>query len=118
MIPAKADAEAQQAVPDEARRPRRWQARRGRRTVLFVEAAHFVYGPFLGGVGCLARPFVPAPAGRKRYHVLAALDAVAHRLLRVSTHCRIDAAAGCPWLRQVAAAGRPRPMTLVLDNAR
>ncbi len=118
MIPAKADVEAQQAFLDEALRPRLRQARRGLRTVLFVDAAHFVYGPFLGFVWCLARLFVPAPAGRQRYNVLAAIDAVTHRLIRVTNHCRIDAASVCQLLRQIAAAGLPGPITLVLDNAR
>jgi len=118
MIPAKADVAAQQAFLDEELRPRLRQARRGLRTVLFVDAAHFVYGPFLGFVWCLARLFVPAPAGRQRYNVLAAIDAVTHRLIRVSNHCRIDAASVCQLLRQIAAAGLSRPITLVLDNAR
>ena len=98
--------------------PRLRQAERGQRAVLFVDAAHFVYGPFLGFVWCLVRLFVPAPAGRKRYSVLGALDAVTRRLIRVSTTGGVGAAAVCALLRAVAAAGLGRPVTLVLDNAR
>jgi transposase len=67
---------------------------------------------------CLVRLFLPGPSGRKRYNVLAALDAVTHRVLRVSNHAYINACSVCDLLRQVAAAGLPRPITLVLDNAR
>jgi transposase len=85
---------------------------------LFVDAAHFVYGPFLGFLWCLVRLFVPAPSGRKRYNVLAALDAVTHQVIRVANHAYINAESVCQLLRQIAAAGLSRPITLVLDNAR
>jgi transposase len=86
--------------------------------VLFVDAAHFVYGPFLGFLWCLVRLLVPGPCGRKRYNVLAALNAVTHEVIRVANHSYINAESVCALLRQVAAAGLPRPITLVLDNAR
>jgi transposase len=86
--------------------------------VLFVDAAHFVFGPFLGYLWCLVRLLVPGPSGRKRYNVLAALNAVSHEVLRVANHSYINAESVCTLLRQVAAAGLPRPITLVLDNAR
>jgi transposase len=83
-----------------------------------VDAAHFVYGPFLGYLWCLVRLFVPGPSGRRRYNVLAALDAVTHRVIRVSNHAYINAGSVCALLREVANAGLRRPITLVLDNAR
>jgi transposase len=86
--------------------------------VLFVDAAHFVFGPFLGFLWCLVRLFVPGPSGRQRYNVLAALNAVTHEVIRVANHASINADSVCDLLRQVAAAGLPRPITLVLDNAR
>jgi transposase len=86
--------------------------------VLFVDAAHFVFGPFLGFLWCLVRLFVPGPCGRQRYNVLAALNAVTHEVLRVANHAYINAESVCDLLRLVAAAGLPRPITLVLDNAR
>jgi transposase len=94
------------------------QAERGRRAVLFVGAAHFVYGPLVGFVWGLVRLFVAAPAGRQRYSVSGALDAVTRRLIRVSTTGGVGAAAVGDLLRAVAAAGLGRPVTLVLDNAR
>jgi transposase len=86
--------------------------------VLFVDAAHFVYGPFLGFLWCLARLFVPGPSGRKRYNVLAALNAITHEIIRVANGTYINAETVCALLRQVASAGLPGPITLVLDNAR
>lgn len=77
-----------------------------------------MYGPFLGFLWCLVRLFVPAPSGRKRYNVLAALDAVTHQVIRVANHAYINAESVCQLLRQIAAAGLARPITLVLDNAR
>ena len=103
---------------EEKLEPRLEQARRGRRQVYFVDAAHFVLAPFLGCLWCAARLFVRAPSGRKRYNVLGAFDAVTHRLIRVSNDDYINAESVCALLRLVAAAGVGLPITLVLDNAR
>ena len=84
----------------------------------FVDAAHFVFAPFLGFLWCAARLFVRAASGRKRYNVLGALDAVTHELIRVTNHDYINAESVCALLRAVAAAAVGRPITLVLDNAR
>jgi transposase len=117
-VPAKADHQEQADFLDDELQPRLEQARRGKRTLLFVDAAHFVYGPFLGYLWYLVRLFVPGPSGRKRYHVLAALDAISHRVIRVSNHAYINAESVCALLREVAGAGLKGPITLVLDNAR
>jgi hypothetical protein len=97
--------------------PRLDQALKGQRTVLFVDAAHFVWGPFLGYLWCLVRLFIKAPAGRQRYNVLAALDAVTHKLHRFCNVGYINAESVCALLRQVAGAV-PGPVTMILDNAR
>jgi transposase len=99
--------------------PRLEEARQGLRQVLFVDAAHFVHASFLGVLWCLVRLCVRAASGRKRYNVLAALDAVSQRLFQVSNHSYINAETVCQLLRAVAAAAAPGiPLTLVLDNAR
>jgi transposase len=98
--------------------PRLEEARRGRRQVYFVDAAHFVFAPFLGFLWCATRLFVRAASGRKRYNVLGALDAVTHRLIRVTNQGYINAESVCALLRAVAEAGVGLPITLVLDNAR
>ena len=117
-IPAKADHAEQEAFLDDELRPRLDQAEKGKRAVLFVDAAHFVFGPFLGYLWCLVRLLLPGPPGRKRYNVLAALDAVTHRVIRVSNHAYINAQSVCDLLREVASAGLGKPVTLVMDNAR
>jgi transposase len=98
--------------------PRLEQARRGQRQVYFVDAAHFVFAPFLGCLWCVARLFVRAASGRKRHNVLGALDAVTHRLIRVTNQAYINAESVCSLLRAVAGASVGLPITLVLDNAR
>jgi transposase len=118
MVPAKADLTQQAEFLETKLKPRLKQAECGKRTVLFVDAAHFVYGPFLGFLWCLVRLFVAAPSGRKRYNVLAALDAITHQVIRVTNHGYINAESVCQLLRQIAAAGLARPLTLVMDNAR
>jgi hypothetical protein len=67
---------------------------------------------------CMVRLLIPGPSGRQRYSVLATLNAVTHEVNRVA-HCNyINAESVCTLLRQVAAAGLPWPITLMLDNAR
>jgi transposase len=99
--------------------PRLEEAEQGRRQVYFVDAAHFVFASFLGLVWCWARLCIRAASGRKRYNVLAALNAVSHELIGVSNHSYINAESVCLLLRAVADAAVPGvPITLVLDNAR
>jgi transposase len=111
-------AREQAAFVQEELGPRLKQARQGRRQVYFVDAAHFVFAPFLGCVWCAARLFVRAASGRKRYNVLGALDAVTHRLIRVTNFDYINAESVCALLHAVAEAAVGLPITLVLDNAR
>ena len=98
--------------------PQLRQARQGCRQVYFGDAAHFVFAPFLGCVWCAVRLFVRAASGRKRYNVLGALDAVTHRMIRVTNDGYINAESVCALLRAVAEASVGLPITLVLDNAR
>jgi transposase len=111
-------AQEQATYVEEKREPRLEQARRGQRQVDFVDAAHFVLAPFLGSLWCAARLFVRAASGRKRYNVLGALDAVTHRLIRVTNDGYINAESVCALLHAVAGAAVGLPITLVLDNAR
>jgi transposase len=108
----------QAAFVEDKLEPRLEQARQGQRQVYFVDAAHFVFAPFLGCLWCVARLFVRAASGRKRYNVLGALDAVTHRLVRVTNQGYINAESVGSLLRAVAGASVGLPITLVLDNAR
>jgi transposase len=86
--------------------------------VFFVDAAHFVLAPFLGMLWCFARVFIPAPAGRQRFNVLGALNALTHELVTVTNNTYINAHSVCELLRRLATLPRTVPITLVLDNAR
>ena len=103
---------------DEKLWPRLRQAQRLRRVVCFVDAAHFVHRAFLGYLWCFVRLWVRGPSGRKRFHVLGAIDAVTHELTTVVNDTAIDAIAVCELLRKLADRYAGLPVTLVLDNAR
>jgi len=118
MVPAKADTEEQQRFLQEKLEPRLTEARQGKRAVFFVDAAHFVLQPFLGYLWCFVRLFIRAPAGRKRFNVLAALHALSHQVVTVTNDSYINAVSVCDLLRQLAAQNLGIPLTLVLDNAR
>jgi transposase len=86
--------------------------------VVFVDAAHFVFAPFLGILWCVQRLFVKAPSGRQRFNVLAARHATSHELFTVTTLTSITATTVCDLLGLLAGASPNLPLTLVLDNAR
>jgi hypothetical protein len=118
LIPAKADADAQREFLDERLRPRLRQAKRLRRVVCFVDAAHFVHGPYLGYLWCFVRLPMRGPSGRERFNVPGAIDAVTHELTTVCNDTVINAEVVCELLRKLSARYVGLPMTLVLDNAR
>lgn len=118
MVPAKADVEVQEEFKKKELEPRLEEAKAGTRAVFFVDAAHFVLAPFLGLLWCFERIFVRAPAGRQRFNVLGALNAITHELVTVTNDTYINAESVCQLLRDIAALGLGVPITLVLDNAR
>jgi len=118
MIPAKADPEKQESFIKEELEPRFEEARGGQRVVFFVDAAHFVLAPFLGILWCFTRLFIKAPAGRKRFNVLGALNAVTHELVTVTNDTYINAQSFCDLLWCISRLDIKVPITLILDNAR
>jgi transposase len=117
-IPAKADPQAQEEFKNNELLPRLEEAEQGKRTVFFVDAAHFVFSAFLGWLWSFARVFVRAPSGRQRFNVLGALNAITHELLTVTNTGYINAQSVCMLLEQIAALSLATPITLVMDNAR
>lgn len=117
-VPGKADAQLQLEFFNEKLQPRLEQAARGERKVFFVDAAHFVLGPFLGMVWCFARPFLKTPSGRQRYNVLGAVDSHTKEFISVRTRENIDASSVCELLYQIRCAHPEGAITLVMDNAR
>jgi len=118
MIPAKADPEKQEAYLEEEMQPRLAEAKSGKRAVFFLDAAHFVLAPFLGFLWSFQRIFIRAPAGRKRFNVLGALNAITHELITVTNDSYINAESVCELLHKLAALDLDIPITLFLDNAR
>jgi transposase len=118
MVPAKADPDAQAAYKEALLEPRLADAQAGKRTVFFVDAAHFVLAPFLGFLGCFRRVFIKAPAGRQRFNVLGALKAFTHELITVTNDTYLNAESVCEVLRKLAALNLAVPITPFLDNAR
>jgi len=118
MIPAKADSEKQERFIKEELEPRLEEAESGKRVVFFVDAAHFVLAPFLGILWSFTRLFIKAPAGRKRFNVLGALNAITHELITVTNDTYINAQSFCDLLWRISHLNIRVPITLVLDNAR
>lgn len=83
-----------------------------------MDAAHFVFAPFLGIVWCWQRLFVKAPSGRQRLNVLAALNAMTQELCTVENLTYITAETVCELLHRLARGHQGIPITIILDNAR
>ena len=118
MIPAKADPDEQERFVQEQLTPQLEAAKKGQRTVFFMDAAHFVLSPFLGFLWAFSRIFIRAPAGRSRFNVLGALNAITHELILVCNDTDINAERVCDLLKKIADQYVGLPITIVLDNAR
>jgi len=75
-------------------------------------------GAFLGFLWCFERLFVKAPSGRKRFNVLAALNAITHEVVTVTNDSYINALSVCELLQKLADLPLEIPITIILDNAR
>jgi transposase len=98
--------------------PRLEAAQAGRGHVFFVDAAHFVYGTFLGCVWSFVRLWVRAASGRQRFNVLGAWNAVTRKLTYVANTTVVNTDTMCELLWKIAAQDLIGPITVVLDNAR
>ena len=116
-IPAKADVIQQKKFKEEKLAPRLEEALAGRRTLFFVDSAHFVLGAFLGYLWSLTRIFVRTPSGRQRFNVLGALNAVTKEVLAVTNDTYITSIQVCELLQRIAK-NTIGPITIVLDNAK
>ncbi|OQW88997.1 MAG: IS630 family transposase [Thiotrichaceae bacterium IS1] len=117
-IPAKACLQTQEDFKKNELLPRLEQAKQRQREVFWVDAAHFVLGSWLGYFWSFVRLFIKAPAGRQRFNVLAALNAITYQLITVTNNDYINAQSVCTLLQKLASSERGLPITLVLDNAR
>lgn len=108
----------QAAFRDTQLKPRLDAAAAGQGHVFFVDAAHFVFGTFLGCLWSFTRIFVRAASGRQRFNVLGAWNAITRELTAVTNTTVVNTETMCQLLHKIAAAGLSGPITLVLDNAR
>jgi len=69
-------------------------------------------------VWCFVRYFIPTPAGRKRFNVLGAVDALTKEIIMVVNETTVTAETVCQLLSKLAAHVTEGPITVVLDNAR
>jgi transposase len=83
-----------------------------------MDAAHFVFAPFLGIVWCWPRLCVKAPSGRQRLTVLAALNAMTQELGTGENLTYITAETVCELLHRLVGAHPGIPIPSILDNAR
>ncbi len=118
MIPAKADPDEQEEFIINQLEPLLEEAKSGQRHVYFVDAAHFVLAPLLGFLWSFTRLFIKAPAGRKRFNVLGALNAYTHEIVTVTNDTYINALSICQLLEQLATKHVDGAITLIMDNAR
>jgi transposase len=99
-------------------KPRLDAAVAGNGHVLFVDAAHCVYGTYLCCLWSILRVFVRAASGRQRFNVLGAWNAVTRTFLAVTNTTVVNTDTMCQLLRTIAAEKLVGPVTVVLDNAR
>ena len=118
MIPAKADPDQQAKYIEQTLEPRLNEALNGQRVVFFVDAAHFVLAPFLGFLWSVTPLFIRAPAGRQRFNVLGALNAITHELISITNDTYITSTEVCELLQKLSDLYVGIPITLFLDNAR
>jgi len=125
LVPGKAaddekQQQAQQDFHDQTLQPLLDEAKQGKRAVLFVDAAHFVMGAFLGMLWCFVRQLLPSSSGRQRYNVLGAYDPIRHQAITLTNGTVINQQAFCAFLDKIASAYQDTGLsvTLVLDNAR
>lgn len=66
----------------------------------------------------MCRIFIRAPAGRQRFNVLGALEAITHQLVTVTNDSYSNAHSVCSLLEKLRILDPEIPLVLILDNAR
>ena len=117
-IPAKCDPQLQFQFYTHKMLPRLEEAAKGERKVMFVDAAHFVLGAFLGMLWCFSRILLKTSPGRQRYSVLGAIDSHNHELISIRTTGNINAIKVNELLDAIRKKHATIPITLIMDNAR
>jgi len=105
---------------DQKLQPRLEEAKEGKRTVYFTDAAHFVHGAFIACVWCIVRIFIPTPSGRGRYNVLGVIDAITHNFISVCNTTYINHLSVIELLKKIREVHKDDviPISIFLDNAK
>ena len=117
-IPAKADPVAQSEFLEAQLGPKIKEAEEGKRTLLFMDASHFVWQLYLGVLWCIKRIFIPAASGRTRINVLGAYDPIKNELVKIINRAYINSGTVMELLEMIRAVYFDRVVTVVLDNAK
>jgi transposase len=117
-IPAKADLAVQTEFLGKSLEPRIKEAEDGKRTLLFMDAAHFVWQLYLGVLWCVTRIFIPAASGRTRINVLGAYDPIKNELIKIVNRTYITSATVIELLERIRAVYFEKTITIVLANAK
>ena len=117
-IPAKANPAAQSEFLDTKLEPRIEEAKEGKRVLLFVDAAHFVWQLYLGVLWCISRIFIPAASGRTRINVLGAYDPIKNELIKIINRAYITSETVMELLEMIRAVYLDSVISIVLDNAK
>ena len=75
-------------------------------------------GAFLGYLWCFTRCFIKSSAGRQRYNVLGAIDAITKDLIAIANDDYINAVSICELMKLIVNENFGIPITLVMDNAK
>jgi transposase len=117
-IPAKANPAAQSEFLESKLEPRIKEAKEGKRALLFVDAAHFVWQLYIGVLWCVTRIFIPAASGRTRINVLGAYDPIKNELIKIINRAYITSETIIELLVMIKTVYLDTAITVVLDNAR
>lgn len=117
-IPGKCDPQLQFDFYTREMLPRLEEARLGEHKVLFVDAAHFVLGAFLGLIWCFERIFLKTSLGRQRYNILGAIDSHDHEFTSIRTTDNNNALSLIELLDKLYLKYPSIPISVVMDNAR
>lgn len=83
-----------------------------------MDAVHFIFTTLLGYIWCKTRCFLRSQAGRKRYSILGAVNAISKKMTYFSTDATVNAKVVCKLLKMIYVEYYGKPITIVLDNAR
>jgi len=118
QIPDKLDVEKQEEFKTEKPDPLIERAKNNEIHLFFVDAAHFVLKPFSGFLYCLTVLCIRASAGRKRYNVLGALNAITKEITTFTNFTYINSHSICALMDKLKAQYVDLPIYMIMDNAR